>query len=60
MYIYLPTIFIAYPICLYSLTPPYVYSLYTDSSLLRTLFFVPGEGPALNFPLIHPLNTDTS
>ena len=60
MCIYLPTIFITYPIYLYSLTPPYVHPLYTDYSLLRTVFFVPGESPALNFLLIHLLNTDTS
>ena len=29
----------------YSRTPLYGYPLYTDTSLLRTVFFVPGENP---------------
>ena len=48
----------------YSETPLYGHSLNTDTSLLRTVCFVPGERKPLHFLLIqpalygHPLNMD--
>ena len=46
-------------LCPYSETPHYRHLLNTNTSLLRTVCFVPGERNPYIFPKFNPLNTDT-